>query len=320
VLRLADNRIGDHAGHLATLCPRLTELDLEGNQIGDPGAAELARMADLAALGLRDNHITDAGARALGAHGPYRRLDLSKNRLTDYGCSDLLLAWAPPLPADCWLALHDNNGDLPRRAGNAGMHAPAIAALRSRAVPSGQTDVPDAVPALWSSLIAPIEAAFDGVPPPDAHHRSLFDAEAADNYASYDGPHRHRGPWQSIPAAHLKACQWAIPHLDAQGIAYYLPAIVTADLKRRLWPDQWFDGWLFDSLQFSLTPGRGDHLRDYSRDRLSVLDAPQRAAIAAYVQAVSDEPDARAAWAAVLRHDISGDDGHWFDVWWPPES
>ncbi len=63
-----------------------------------------------------------------------------------------------------------------------------------------------------------IERAVDGVPPPDAEHRSLRQAEAWDAYEIVDQHRDHKGRWQDLPQSHTRECQQALAHLDEQGI------------------------------------------------------------------------------------------------------
>lgn len=78
------------------------------------------------------------------------------------------------------------------------------------------------------NLIEKIQNAFHGVKRP--HEITLHVAEAHDNSDyDHDSEHRkkdHQGPWQTLPQEHLLFCQNALPHLDAEGMPYYLPAFM----------------------------------------------------------------------------------------------
>jgi hypothetical protein len=145
-----------------------------------------------------------------------------------------------------------------------------------------------------------IEAAFDGAPPPDEDHYTLYQAEAWDTYEICDRSRDHLGRWQEIPVGDFAACTGALAHLDAQGIRYYLPALMLLYLERynragRL-------DILFDSLEFTLTPSRAPSsesaadLRDYQRRRLALLDPAQRRAIYEFVAYVDEHDDLGSGW------------------------
>ncbi len=172
-------------------------------------------------------------------------------------------------------------------------------------------------PVSASRLLAAIDVAFDGVPVPDEAHRTLYQADAADDYASCDRSRDHLGRWQDLPDAHLRECQWALAHLDAQGIRYYLPAIMSARLRGRIDPEGDVQSYLIDSLDFTLEPGPGYDLREYARGRLGGLDRAQRRVVGDYVDLCVSSDEARQAWARVREHDRLDGDGHWFEVWWP---
>ena len=76
-----------------------------------------------------------------------------------------------------------------------------------------------------SDVARRIEAAFDGVPPPErvtlAHaQRSALSDEA---HATRES---HRGRWQDIPVAELQACPQALSYLDDDGLHYYVPRVM----------------------------------------------------------------------------------------------
>jgi hypothetical protein len=150
-----------------------------------------------------------------------------------------------------------------------------------------------------------IERAFDGVPPPDQEHRTLYQAEAWDAYQVVDQRRDHKGRWQDLPESHIRDCSQALPHLDEQGIRYYLPALMThfirnpRDRKR----------WSYESLRFTLQPSTGD-LKDYQRRRFSLLTALQRAAIVAYLEHMGATEEALLPWRRVL--ELGADEQDWF--------
>ncbi len=148
-----------------------------------------------------------------------------------------------------------------------------------------------------------IERAFDGVPPPDPDHRTLYQAEPWDEYRIVDQRRDHAGRWQDLPEAHLRACQNALPHLDAQGIRYYLPAVMGQFVRS---PGR--TQWIHQSLLFMLQPSTGE-LKDHQYRRFSLLTHPQRAAILAFLEhAQVPEEDLR-PWRRVVE---GGDTTDWF--------
>ena len=122
-------------------------------------------------------------------------------------------------------------------------------------------------------LIKLIHDSFDGVSRPT--DITLHVAEAHDNY-DYEHNDLHRlkdckGRWQEIPEEHISGCPNALPHLDAYGIRYYLPAYMVWYLLN---PDS--DSWAYDSTLYTLN----DHARDaelslYFESRYSLLSAEQ---------------------------------------------
>ncbi|MEL6348139.1 MAG: DUF6714 family protein [Myxococcota bacterium] len=160
-----------------------------------------------------------------------------------------------------------------------------------------------AKPTHLQPLLDEIDCAFDGVPPPDADHRTLRQAEAWDGYVLVDQRRDHKGRWQDLSLQELLACPNALPHLDAQGIHYYLPAIMCADLRER-----GRLGWLSTSLRYTLQPRTGD-LKRYQRQRFQPLTAPQRAAICGFVVHIDADVAVQDAWRRVV---AAGDDRGWF--------
>jgi hypothetical protein len=157
-----------------------------------------------------------------------------------------------------------------------------------------------------------IDRAFDGVPAPDAEHFTIHQAEAADGHAYCDQSRDHKGRWQALPEAHLLENQWALAHLDEQGIHYYVPAVMTYALRHFQHPDVHED-WITESLAYQLSPSTGE-LRDYQQRRFSRFDHEQRAAIYAYVL-VTGTDDARAAWRAVLEYERGGTQADWYAIY-----
>jgi hypothetical protein len=164
-----------------------------------------------------------------------------------------------------------------------------------------------------AAVISWIDRAFDGVPPPDEAHRTLHQAEAADSYDTCDRSRDHLGPWQQLPEQQLLANQWALAHLDEQGIRYYAPAVMTFALRHSgRHPD---DHWLTESFEYTLQPS-GPELRGSDQQRFSLLDRAQRAAIYAYTVARGHDV-AMQAWARVFEAEREAAREDWFALFSP---
>lgn len=142
-----------------------------------------------------------------------------------------------------------------------------------------------------TALLAAIDVAFDGVPVPGEPHPTLHKAEASDwpTASTYDPSQDHRGRWQDLPLQHLRECPWALARLDAEGLHYYLPAIMTAEVRWHLASPEGggseeHAGLIADRLRFMLTPDREEDLRDLRRTKLRLLTGPQRAVIGDYLR------------------------------------
>ncbi len=141
------------------------------------------------------------------------------------------------------------------------------------------------------ALLAAIDAAFDGVPCPGPQSRTLRQAEAWDHYEQIDQSTDHEGRWQDLPAADIRACQQALPHLDAHGVRYYLPALMCHYLTHA----EERDRWGFASLLYTLGPP-GEGLGDHRKQRMALLTDDQRRAIALFVREVEAEDDIMVMW------------------------
>lgn len=149
-------------------------------------------------------------------------------------------------------------------------------------------------------VIEIIERAFDGVPPPDKDHRTLFQAEAWDDYKKVDQSKDHLGRWQDLPDSHIEKCTYALPHLDSQGMHYYLPALICHYLRsQRLRGSH-------HSLLFTLEPSTGD-LKTYQRKRFKPFTFEQREAILAFLEFI--DGGSVEAWRRVV---ALGDNAEWF--------
>jgi uncharacterized protein (TIGR02996 family) len=170
-----------------------------------------------------------------------------------------------------------------------------------------------------AAVLAWIDRAFDGVPVPDEDHRTLQEAEAADNYEQGDRSLAHTGRWQDLPEEHLLDNQWALSHLDEQGIRYYLPAVMCFALRHRSTgyrgTSHERDYWLTESLGYTLQPSN-DNLRDYQERRFALLDRAQRAVIYAFAL-LSGNEQAAMAWSLVYVAESDGERADWFELYSP---
>jgi len=142
-------------------------------------------------------------------------------------------------------------------------------------------------------ILKQIEQAFDGIPFPGAGHRSLYQAEAWDDYSIRGKERDHKGRWQDLPDQHILDCQWALPHLDEVGLAYYLPAVMSFVLREKGKQS----GWIFSAIGHCLNiesprnnPGR------YQMGRLHFLNAEQKRAVYAFVCYYFEEPAMTGRW------------------------
>lgn len=157
-----------------------------------------------------------------------------------------------------------------------------------------------------AAVVEVIARAFDLVPAPDAGHRTLHQAEACDNYGTCGRKQDHLGRWQDLPIEHLTRCQWALPHLDAQGIRYYMPAVMVHTLTS---DDHC---WIHESLRYTLIPNQDQahDLRGYQRERFALLTAAQRAAILAFAGCVEVDASVIEAWQRAVD---AADAPDWFE-------
>ncbi len=157
-----------------------------------------------------------------------------------------------------------------------------------------------------------IDQVFDGVPVPDEDHFTIRQGEAADSHDMVDRSLDHVGRWQDLPDQELLDCQWALPHLDEQGIHYYAPAVMIFALRQG---SRWHTQWITESLEYTLQRSSGS-LRTYQLGRLQLLDRAQRAAIYAYTLVAGHE-DAAKAWAPVSEAERTGERADWFELFSP---
>lgn len=155
-------------------------------------------------------------------------------------------------------------------------------------------------------MLEVIRRAFAGVPVPDASHRTLYQAEAWDEYELVDQDKDHKGPWTTLPDADLLACQNALPHLDAHGMHYYLPAVMSHFVRTS--PKRRADKWIHVSLLYRLEPSTGD-LKAHQRAQFERLTHEQRKAILAFLEHIEAPEQLTRPWRRVVE---AGDTPSWF--------
>ena len=131
------------------------------------------------------------------------------------------------------------------------------------------------------SLITDIRKEFACVPFPS--HCGLHAAMAQDDWvddedvlAAITRREDLVGDWWDVPIDHLQRCMMALSYLDADGMAFYLPAYMTALIER---PER-FDGRTQSSswqVVHAMLPDRKDpELDRYFLSRFSSIDGGRR--------------------------------------------
>ncbi len=84
------------------------------------------------------------------------------------------------------------------------------------------------------------------------------------------------GQWWNVPIEHLRTCMMALSYLDAHGIAFYLPAYMTALVER---PEDFESATRSSSWQVVVTmlpPDKNSKLEQYFLSRFSSLDGGKK--------------------------------------------
>ncbi len=81
--------------------------------------------------------------------------------------------------------------------------------------------------------------------------------------------------WEAIPIDDLNQCSSCLSYLDPEGMRFILPAFLVSDLK----------GTLDQEISFYLIG-----LDDFTRDHFNLFTDTQRAAVAAFLEILSDDP------------------------------
>jgi hypothetical protein len=94
------------------------------------------------------------------------------------------------------------------------------------------------------------------------------------------------GEWWNVPLAHLRQCMMALSYLDARGIAFYLPAYMSAVVEK---PES------FDSIRCCsswqviclLSPSEDPGLKQYFLDRFSMIRGGRRRVCGEFLEYVA---------------------------------
>ncbi len=125
------------------------------------------------------------------------------------------------------------------------------------------------------ALLKEISDAFDGVPVPE--DRTLYQAEACDNYEDIDQSKDHKGKWQDLPDKHILDCQYsALNFLDKYGMQYYLPAIMSFVVRNI--DNEALVNDLPESVYFTLDIYEQTSINNYQIKRFSLFDKKQKKA------------------------------------------
>ena len=130
-------------------------------------------------------------------------------------------------------------------------------------------------------IIAIIESAFDGVPPPE--DMTLHAAQAWDSYAHCTQEELKKdniGRWQNLPDEHIMECQNALSYLNKVGFRFYLPAYMIWYLKSLGTPDYWSDFTLYSFNNYPDNP----QLSEHTTKQFSLFTKDQLKACALFVK------------------------------------
>lgn len=139
-----------------------------------------------------------------------------------------------------------------------------------------------------------IESAFGGASRPEVSLRQfvLTDQKGmagtiTDEEWDLAGILRTDAKWQDISALEIEHCDCQLAHMEAEEFRYYLPAYMLYSLDHA-------QGSILESripgfVIFGLTPSR--HHPSYSAGQYSLLDPPQRQAVAAFLRYMANNAD-----------------------------
>ncbi|GAB3096011.1 DUF6714 family protein [Lysobacter terrae] len=139
-----------------------------------------------------------------------------------------------------------------------------------------------------------IESAFDDVPRPDISLRQFvltdekgMSGTITDEEWRFAGITRTDAKWQDISELEIEHCDCQLAHMQAEEFRYYLPAYMIYSLGHA--QDSVMESMIPGSVVFGLTPSK-DHL-SYSTSQYSLLDLPQRRAVAAFLTYMANYAD-----------------------------
>lgn len=150
-------------------------------------------------------------------------------------------------------------------------------------------------------LLRLIEEAFDGVRYVGPDSLSLYQAQAADDYSTCDQSRDHKGRWQDTPFEHFLDCPNALSFLDAKGLQYYLPALMSYSLSKF----DVDDGYLiFEFLLYAFDVYRShDTLYEHSKERFHLFTLKQKQAVAAFLRYMGDDDSTVRDWESLAAGD-----------------
>lgn len=137
------------------------------------------------------------------------------------------------------------------------------------------------VPICAESLVTSIRREFAAVPFPS--HCGLHAAMAQDDWvddeltlAKITKREDFVGEWWDVPIAHLRSCMMALSYLDAHGIAFYLPAYMTALVARPADFDSASRASSFQVVLTMLPPDNDSELKPYFLSRFSLIEGARK--------------------------------------------
>ena len=136
-------------------------------------------------------------------------------------------------------------------------------------------------------IASEIENAFLGVKL--GNGVGLFEGQAIDDYESEEERERKRAKdekedWRRIESKHLNACHSSLSFFDALGMRFHLPAFICCELR--------------GEYKMGLDIGLSD-LDDWERSKLSLLAPEQKAAVARFLEFLSEDVDSEFSRPAI---------------------
>ena len=139
-------------------------------------------------------------------------------------------------------------------------------------------------------ILLKIESAFECVKL--GNGVGLFQAQGIDDYESSEICQTYRNrdekeDWRVIPLNDLNYCNSSLSFFDAEGMRFYLPAFMAADIQ---------GGFKFASVIYSLTS-----ITEYSKTQFSLLNSAQRESVSEYLAFMANHDDYEFEKSTILR-------------------